>query len=78
MAANRSTPRRLGGRSARRALGLSAVTEVYAELRNVTWPTYEETFRLSVMVIAVAAAIGAFLGVVDLGFSNLFDIILGK
>ena len=78
MATNRSAPRRLGSRPARRALGLSGITEIYAELRNVTWPTYEETFRLSVMVIAVAAAVGAFLGAVDLGFSNLFDIILGN
>jgi preprotein translocase subunit SecE len=29
------------------------------------------------MVIAVSAAIGTFLGLVDLGFSQLFDIILG-
>ena len=30
------------------------------------------------MVIAVAVAVGVFLGVVDLGFSSLFDIILGN
>ena len=57
---------------------MSGITEIVSELRRVTWPTYEETFRLSVMVIAVAAVIGVFLGVVDLGFSNLFDIILRK
>ena len=78
MATNPSTPRRLGGRSARRALGLSGISEIIGELRRVTWPTYEETFRLSIMVIAVAAVIGAFLGAVDLGFSGLFDIILGN
>ncbi len=78
MATNPSAPRRLGNRSARRSFGLSGVTEIVSELRRVTWPTYEETFRLSVMVIAVAAAVGVFLGVVDLGFSSLFDIILGN
>lgn len=78
MATNPSAPRRIGNRSARRAFGLSGITEIVSELRRVTWPTYEETFRLSVMVIAVAAAVGAFLGAVDLGFSNLFDIILGN
>ncbi len=78
MATNPSTPRRLGGRSSRRSFRLSAVSDVVSELRRVTWPSYEETFRLSVMVIAVSAAIGAFLGVVDLGFSSLFDIILGN
>ena len=78
MATNPSTPRRLGNRSARRAFGLSGITEIVSELRRVTWPSYDETFRLSVMVIAVSIAVGAFLGVVDLGFSNLFDIILGS
>ena len=78
MATNPSTPRRLGNRTGRRALGLSGVTEIVSELRRVTWPSFEETFRLSIMVIAVAAAVGAFLGAVDLGFSSLFDIILGK
>ena len=78
MATSPGTPRRLGNRSARRAFGLSGITEIVSELRRVTWPSYEETFRLSVMVIAVAAAVGAFLGVVDLGFSGLFDIILGN
>ena len=78
MATNPSAPRRLGNRSARRAFGLSGITEIVSELRRVTWPSYEETFRLSVMVIAVAAAVGAFLGLVDLGFSGLFDVILGN
>ena len=78
MATNPSTPRRFGNRSARRAFALSGITEIISELRRVTWPSYEETFRLSVMVIAVAAVIGAFLGAVDLGFSSLFDIILGN
>ena len=33
--------------------------------------------RLSIMVIAVAAVIGAFLGVIDIGFGRLFSVILG-
>ncbi len=78
MATNPSTPRRIGGRASRRAARLSAVGDIVSELRRVTWPSREETFRLSVMVIAVAAAVGVFLGIVDLGFSSLFDIILGN
>ena len=78
MATNPGSSRRLGNRVGRRGFGLSGIAEIISELRRVTWPTYEETFRLSVMVIAVAAAVGAFLGAVDLGFSGLFDIILGK
>ena len=77
MATNPGSQRRLGTQGARRALRLSAVSDIVSELRRVTWPSYEETFRLSIMVIAVAAAIGTFLGLVDLLFSRLFDMILG-
>ena len=34
--------------------------------------------RLTWMVIAVAVTIGIFLGFIDLGFSRLFDVILGS
>ena len=52
-------------------------TDIIGELRRVTWPSREETMRLSIMVIAVAAAIGAFLGVIDIGFGRLSSVILG-
>ena len=77
MATNPGAPRRLGSR-ARGGFGLSGITDIISELRRVTWPSYEETFRLSVMVIAVSAVVGVFLGAIDLGFASLFDIILGK
>jgi preprotein translocase subunit SecE len=54
------------------------VGEVVGELRRVTWPSKEETLRLSIMVISVAAAVGAFLGLVDLGFARIMGILLGN
>ncbi|MCI0439026.1 MAG: preprotein translocase subunit SecE [Chloroflexi bacterium] len=78
MARNPSTPRRLGQEATRRALSFRAFGDIVAELRRVTWPTRQETFRLTLMVIAVSAAIGAFLGLVDLGFARLFNVILGN
>ena len=77
MARNPSTPRRLGSEATRRALSFRAFGDVVAEWRRVTWPTRHETFRLTLMVIAVSASVGLFLGLVDLGFSRMFDIILG-
>lgn len=77
MATNPSAPRRVG-RPSRRSLRIAAIGDIVSELRRVTWPTREETFRLSVMVIAVSAVIGAFLGAIDLGFSRLFDLIFGN
>lgn len=52
--------------------------DVVSELRRVTWPTRQETMRLSLMVIAVSAAIGAFLGIIDIGFGRLLSAILGR
>ncbi|MBM3933297.1 MAG: preprotein translocase subunit SecE [SAR202 cluster bacterium] len=51
--------------------------EVTGELRRVTWPTREETFRLTMMVIAVSAVMGVFLGGVDLAFNRLMDWFVG-
>ena len=78
MARNPSTPRRLGSEAARRALSFRQLAEVVSELRRVTWPTRQETFRLTLMVLAVSATIGVFLGLVDIGFARMFDVILGN
>jgi len=49
------------------------VRDILSELKKVSWPTREETTRLTVAVIVVAATIGAMLGGVDLGFNWLVD-----
>ncbi len=78
MARSPSTPRRLGAEAAKRAFNFRLLAEVVSELRRVIWPTRQETFRLTLMVLAVSAVIGAFLGLVDVGFARLFDVILGN
>ena len=77
MARNPVLSKRGDSDTARQGFSLRFVGEVYGELQRVTWPTREETFRLTLMVIAVSAAVGAFLGLIDIGFKRLFDIILG-
>ena len=77
MARERGVTRRVSSEVARRAFSVRAIGEVVGELRRVTWPTPEETLRLSIMVVAVAIAMGIFLGLVDLVFARLMDIILG-
>ena len=69
---------RVGGQVARRAFSFQMFGEIVAELKRVTWPTRQETMRLTVMVILVSATVGAFLGLVDIGFSRLFAVILGN
>ena len=78
MARNPGIPRRLGTGVVRRALTLRYFGDIVSELRRVTWPTRQETYRLTVMVIMVAATIGLFLGLVDMVFSRLIGVTLGK
>ena len=47
--------------------------DIFNELKKVTWPTREETTRLTVAVLAVTITIGLLLGGVDIGFNWLVD-----
>ena len=78
MARNTSVPRRIDTGTARRAFTFRVFGEVVSELRRVTWPTRDETMRLTLMVLAVSAVIGVFLGAVDIVFSRIFGIVLGN
>jgi preprotein translocase SecE subunit len=51
----------------------SYIREIISELRKVTWPTRDETIRLTIAVVVVAVTIGAMLGGVDLAFNWLVD-----
>ena len=58
-------------------LGLpSWITEIWAELRKVTWPTRDETAYLTMVVIVVALIVGVALGVVDALFNELVNRVL--
>lgn len=50
--------------------------ETIGELRKVTWPTPQEAWRLTKIVLAVMAAMAAVLGLLDLLFSFLIGLIL--
>ena len=41
------------------------IKEVVAELKKVTWPTREETIKLTVIVIVISILVGAFIGGLD-------------
>jgi len=49
------------------------VRDIINELKKVTWPTREETTRLTIAVIFVSVAIGGMLGGVDIGFNWIVD-----
>jgi preprotein translocase subunit SecE len=52
-------------------------SEIWAELKKVTWPTRREAIRLTLLVLAISASIGAVLSLVDIGFSRLFQVLTG-
>ena len=51
--------------------------ETMAELRKVSWPTRDEAINLTRVVLIVIFAMGAFLGLLDYLFTQLFGLILG-
>ena len=67
---------RYGRTTARRSVNFRFFGEVIGELRRVPWPTTNETFRLTLMVLVVAAILGVVLGAADLVFGWIFDNIL--
>ena len=50
--------------------------ETRGELRKVTWPTREESQRLTAIVIGVTIAFALFLWVFDLLFSNVIQLLI--
>ena len=45
--------------------------EVRSEMDRVTWPTKDETIRLSTIVIILTLGVGAYIGVLDTIFTKL-------
>jgi preprotein translocase subunit SecE len=65
--------RKAPGRGVRAA---GFVREVRSELRKVVWPSRPQAINLTILVIAVSAAVGTFLGLVDFAFSQLMEALL--
>jgi len=49
------------------------IRDIISELKKVTWPTREDTTRLTIAVIVVSVVIGLALGAVDIGFNWVID-----
>jgi preprotein translocase subunit SecE len=52
--------------------------EVIAELKKVTWPTREETVKLTVVVIIISILVGAFIGGLDSVFLRATTILFKR
>ncbi len=54
------------------------VREVISELKKVTWPTREETIKLTAVVIVLSIIVGAFIGLLDIGFLRITSLLFKK
>ena len=79
----RSATRPASAPTARKERGLlyrmthpSFVGGIISELRRVVWPSRQETQSLTIVVIVVAVAVGAVLGVVDWAFNRILENVL--
>lgn len=52
--------------------------ESVLEMKKVTWPTRQETYRYTVMVIAISLAVAAFLGGLDYLLNLGLETLLSK
>lgn len=50
--------------------------ETRGEMRKVTWPTNEEAWRLTGIVLAFTAVFSLFLGGLDWIWSNVFELVI--
>ncbi len=59
----------------RRARATRFARDAYLELRKCQWPTPEQTARLTALVLAISLLMAIILGLADMGFDRLFNLI---
>jgi len=50
---------------------LRFLRETYDELRKVVWPTPQELYRYTLVVVVTVAVIAGFIGIVDAGLAEV-------
>lgn len=50
-------------------------TEVIEELKRVTWPTKQETTRLTLIVIFISLIIGLYVGIIDVLLAKALELL---
>jgi preprotein translocase subunit SecE len=51
------------------------IDEAWSELKKVTWPTREQVRNLTVLVFVISAAVGVYITIFDLIFTEVIRII---
>ena len=57
---------------------LEFIRSVKVELGQVKWPTRQQTFRLTLLVVGVSISVGLFTGGLDMVFTSLLGKIINR
>ena len=57
-------------------LPIEFLKQVRAEMKKVVWPTRAQTIRLTLVVIGVSAAVGIFIGALDIIFVKITELVI--
>ena len=52
--------------------------DIISELKKVTWPTWKTLLKYTGAVIAFILVMAVFTGVIDLGLTKLFEMLINK
>lgn len=55
---------------------VSLFRDLKNEIKKVNWPTPRQAANMTAVIVALSAALGAFLGLVDFTFQELFRLLL--
>lgn len=55
---------------------LGLFRDLRGEVKKVNWPAPRQAANMTAVIVALAAALGAFLGLVDFTFQELFRLLL--
>lgn len=57
---------------------LDFIKEAKVELKKVIWPTKKDVVRMTILILIASVIVGAFIGSLDYGFTNLFQAALRR
>ncbi|MDO8301872.1 MAG: preprotein translocase subunit SecE [Sedimentisphaerales bacterium] len=50
--------------------------EIVDEMKRVSWPTRQETIKLTIIVVAISIVVAFYVGGLDFAFTNLLKLII--
>lgn len=57
---------------------INYLKEVKVELSKVVWPSREEVLRLTLIVFIISGIVGAYLGLLDFGFTKILETVVAR